>query len=295
MSREILGDCRAVEQNFRNLDRKTREKITSWNGDKSSLLKALFGERDSISDSDEGRSFNAFWNFLLSSDSQEELSELLDKVCSIEQVREMEESSAYKRIHFDWMLAGERTQRTVARLSQQLRRFLDDKAYYENRRISSLLDIIESNALELRDDQPDGDFMEMEGWKPEIRMPMELPLFSPPYTEALSHIMEDVDLSGLDTEVLFNQTVVDKKKLKQRINRLLKEEAQVTLSGVLVDHPLEEGLAELIMYITIAEESPYSFIDERETDFVTWMDKNDHLRKAGIHRIVYHRKGYEQQ
>jgi hypothetical protein len=32
-----------------------------------------------------------------------------------------------KRVHYDWLEAGEHTQRTVALLSQELRRFLDDQ------------------------------------------------------------------------------------------------------------------------------------------------------------------------
>ena len=56
-SGELLSDFRAVEQNFRDLDRATREKIASWTGDKSALLGTLLGERDSISGSDEGQSF----------------------------------------------------------------------------------------------------------------------------------------------------------------------------------------------------------------------------------------------
>jgi hypothetical protein len=54
-------------------------------------------------------------------------------------------------VHHDWLEAGEHTQRTVAQLSQQLRRFLDDRAFLENRRILDLLHGIESKALALRE------------------------------------------------------------------------------------------------------------------------------------------------
>jgi hypothetical protein len=42
-------------------------------------------------------------------------------------------------VHYDWLDAGNHTQRTVALLSQQLRRFLDDQAYLESRRILEIL------------------------------------------------------------------------------------------------------------------------------------------------------------
>ena len=50
-------------------------------------------------------------------------------------------------------------QRTVAQLSQQLRRFLDDQAWLENRRIMDILHGIEAKALSLRSAPPSGDVM----------------------------------------------------------------------------------------------------------------------------------------
>lgn len=75
IARELLGDFREVEHNFRQLDRRVRERIALWEGSKGELLAEIMGERDAIADSDQGRSFRAFWDFLMSSQRQEELSE----------------------------------------------------------------------------------------------------------------------------------------------------------------------------------------------------------------------------
>ena len=74
IARELLGDFREVEHNFRGLDRRVRERIALWDGSKGALLEEIMGERDVIADSDQGRSFRAFWDFLMSSQRQEELS-----------------------------------------------------------------------------------------------------------------------------------------------------------------------------------------------------------------------------
>jgi hypothetical protein len=50
---------------------------------KGALLDEIMGERDAIGDSDQGRSFRAFWDFLMSSRRQEELTELLDQVLAL--------------------------------------------------------------------------------------------------------------------------------------------------------------------------------------------------------------------
>lgn len=153
-ARELLTDFREVEHNFRQLDRRVRERIALWEGSKGELLEDIMGERDAIADSDQGKSFRAFWDFLLSSRRQEELTELLDRVLALPAVADLNPDTRTRRVHYDWMEAGEHTQRTVAALSQQLRRFLDDQAWLENRRIMDILHGIESKALALRDAPP---------------------------------------------------------------------------------------------------------------------------------------------
>jgi len=159
ISRELLSDFREVEQNFRSLDRWVRERIALWEGSKGELLEEIMGERDAITDSDQGRSFRGFWDFLMSSARQAELSDLLERVLSLPAVAELRPDARTRRIHYDWLQAGEHTQRTVAQLSQQLRRFLDDKAWLENRRIMGILRSIEGRSLAVRQTIPGDGFM----------------------------------------------------------------------------------------------------------------------------------------
>jgi Protein of unknown function (DUF3375) len=125
IARELLADFREVEQNFRLLDRRVREQIALWDGSKGALLEEIMGERNAIADSDQGKSFGAFWDFLMSSQRQEELSHLLLQVLSLPAVAELKPDGRTKRVHYDWLEAGEHTQRTVAQLSQQLRETLN--------------------------------------------------------------------------------------------------------------------------------------------------------------------------
>ena len=99
--------------------------------------------------SDQGQSFQAFYDFLLSQARQEELSGLLRSVHELAVITESDPRLAH--IHHDWLDAAERTQATVRQLSEQLRRFLDDQVWFENRRVMDILRDIESRALQLRD------------------------------------------------------------------------------------------------------------------------------------------------
>src|SRR5262249_11726725 len=72
MARELLSDFREVEDNFRKLDRSLREKVATWHGAKGELLDDVLGSRETITDSDQGKSFQAFFGYLLSQSRQEE-------------------------------------------------------------------------------------------------------------------------------------------------------------------------------------------------------------------------------
>lgn len=288
-ARELLSDFREVEQNFRLLDRSTRERIALWDGSKGELLESIFGERDAIDDSDQGKSFRAFWDFLMSLERQEELSGLLDAVFSLQAVRDLKPDSRLKRVHYDWLEAGEHTQRTVALLSQQLRRFLDDQAWLENRRIMQVLHEIEAHALALRESMPEGVFMEVDDVAPTIALPMERPLFSPPLKP---RITDQVITDGDDKVVanaLFDQVVLDKARLVAHVRQALQMREQITLAELLSEHPLEQGLAELVAYLSLAGDDSKALFDEAHRDTVQWCDAQGMSRSASLPRVIFNR------
>lgn len=134
VARGLLADFREVEANFRALDRQLRERIATWSGSKGTLLDHAVGDRNAIAESDQGRSFHAFYDFLLSRERQAEFGELLDKVLRLSALGDTD--PRMRKIHYDWLDAGQRTQATVRLLSEQLRRFLDDQVWLENRRVT---------------------------------------------------------------------------------------------------------------------------------------------------------------
>lgn len=274
-ARELLTDFREVEYNFRQLDRRVRERIALWTGSKGELLEAIMGERDAISDSDQGKSFRAFWDFLLSSRRQEELTDLLEKVLTLPAVADMKPDTRTRRVHYDWMEAGEHTQRTVAQLSQQLRRFLDDQAWLENRRIIDILQGIESKSLALRTLPnktwpPTGSVMEMDEFSAGIELAMERPLFTPAIKPVIASLMLQADDEDVDAGALFDQVVVDKAQLARHIRHALQSRSQINLSELVKLMPLRQGLAELVAYLQLGCESFRSTVDEDSPETIYW-------------------------
>ena len=79
-TRGILADFREVEENFRQLERSLMEQIVTWKKGKGELLEKFFQDRDYIQHSEQGRSFGAFWDYLMNQSSREELDEALGRI-----------------------------------------------------------------------------------------------------------------------------------------------------------------------------------------------------------------------
>jgi flagellar motility protein MotE (MotC chaperone) len=291
LARDLLTDFREVEHNFRTLDRRVRERIALWEGAKGALLEEIMGERDAIADSDQGKSFRAFWDFLMSQTRQEELSRLLEQVLILPPVAAMSPDPRLQRVHYDWLEAGEHTQRTVARLSQQLRRFLDDQAWLENRRIMDILHDIEARALAVREAPPAGDFMHLADSAASIELPLERPLYRPPVKPMIADVELEEGDADVDTAALYAQVVVDRAELSRHIRQALQARSQISLGEVISRHPLQHGLAELVTYLQLAGEWPHAATDEEHQDLVEWQTDDGMVRRARMPRVIFVRNG----
>jgi hypothetical protein len=291
LARELLADFRQVEQNFRSLDRRVRERIAMWDGSKGALVEEIMGERDSISESDQGRSFRAFWDFLMSTRRQEELTALLERVLKLPVIANVQPDLRVRRVHYDWLEAGEHTQRTVADLSKQLRRFLDDQAWLENRRIMDILRGIETKALALRDSHPIDEIMSIADTAADIDLPMERPLHPAAPKPRIADIQPILGEDNIDVTVLFSQITIDKSELARHIYQALQIRSQISLGEICEIQPLQHGLAELVAYLQLASDSFTTVVDENSTDVIMWHGEDAsgqrYAKQARLPRVIF--------
>jgi flagellar motility protein MotE (MotC chaperone) len=287
-ARELLSDFREVEANFRHLDRELRERIAGWTGAKGELLDDILGSRETIADSDQGKSFRAFYDFLLSHARQTELTELIGKVQEIAALGDPD--PRMRHIHYDWLDAGERTQATVRQLSEQLRRFLDDQVWFENRRVIDILRSIEASALRLRDDRAAARLTTtIDGTAPTVVLPMERPLYHPVAKAAIDSTGVHPGDDAFDAPALFGQVYVDPARLSRTVRRALASRPQVGLAALIGEQPLEQGLAELVTYLSLSDPNFRVVFDETSRQQVTWEDEDGLLRSADLPSVVFAR------
>ena len=286
-ARELLSDFREVEENFRELDRSARERIATWDGSKGELLGELLGGRSRIDSSDQGRSFQAFYDLLLSSSSQEELSNLLERIAAIE---ELGVDGRMRHVHHSWAEAAERTQSTVRRISGQLRRFTDDKIVLENRRVLDLVREIEATALRLRDaGAPPEVGLEFEETGVEINLATERPLHSVRPAAQVDSLLPPAEEEDVDTSLLAEQVIVDPARLAEHLRALIPARGTALLEDIVAMYPVEHGVAELITYLALDDDDIEVITDPNEETVIEYYESERPMR-ARMPRVEVRRR-----
>ncbi|WP_447943802.1 DUF3375 domain-containing protein [Microbacterium aurum] len=279
-ARELLSDFREVEENFRGLDRSAREKIAGWEGGKGELLADLVSSRTDITASDQGRSFQAFYDLLLSEDRQSELTDLLEAVQGLPQ---LSVDRRLRGVHHDWADAAERTQQTVRNLSEQLRRFLEDQVWVENRRVLDLVRAVEASALAVRENPPRDVGLEVDQPGVPIALPFERPLYDPQPEVAVDSLPAPAEIDAAELEGLLSQRFVDTERLAENVRAVVPPRTAVALDEIIALYPVEEGVAEILGYLSLDDDG----ITVDTTDDEMTIDYTD---AAGSPRRVRMRK-----
>jgi hypothetical protein len=267
-ARRLLADFRQVEENFRELDTKTRQTIIKSDLAKADLLDDVFRQQDYLWNTDQGKSFRAFWEFLMSERMQEELEELIEKVNNIPVIREIKREQVVDRIKTNLVDAGDKVNRSNDGLIEQLRKFVEQKNLSESRHVMHSIEAIESLLMDHKDkiDQQ-MTLMEIDGlFKPVLTM--DRPLFNPPVKVVFDKMAIEEGAAVGDTKALFEQFYVDIETLRNNVKGMLRYKSQVALSELLAHHHPTKGIAEILGYMQIATTDNRHYVDDEQSEEV---------------------------
>ena len=116
---------------------------------------------------------------------------------------------------------------------------------------------------------------------------VQRPLHAPAVKLAIASARIDAGDEDLDAAVLFSQFIVDKAALAQHVRRSLQQRTQVTLTELLASRPLQQGLAELVAYLSLAAEPGKAVIDDSVQEQVTWRAHSGQRKSASLPRVIF--------
>ena len=284
----ILSDFREVEENFRDLERKLMADLMTWKEGKGELLDRIFSERDIIRSSEQGRSFEAFWQFLMMGVQREALAELMVSLARVEELQPVLAENPIYSMPDDWLRAAVDVEQMVSRLDKQVRRLVDVSTLAEERHIYRLIADAEAWATRLSD-VPQGMFMTMEAAAPEIALPMDRRMFVLPKR---MHLGERDLVDGVaegSVAALFREEAVDAKKLAAQVDAMLEGREAVTLAEIIAAYPLQQGIAELLTYLAIASRRRGSEMEDGAWQEIFYT-RDGHRLAARCEAVVFHRE-----
>ena len=168
-ARKLKYDFSQIEYNFRDLNLQAMEQIASMNEAKDKVLTSIFDVENSIRESDQGKSFFAFWQILTDANKNEELSNMLEELYKIKEIAQFDSSEKLKNLKYDLLSNANKIAKVTSKLMEQLRRYLDDRVWIENKKILELCKQIEKKALEVKEEPPNTkDFMSLPDTKVKI-------------------------------------------------------------------------------------------------------------------------------
>jgi hypothetical protein len=264
-ARELLSDFRQVEENFKRIAREIAERQTQPGITKGAIVGHLLDSHDALRESEQGQSFFAFWNLLLSTDRQQQFQEQVDQVVGLAALSaDHRANQLLRRLIPHLLREGEKVVESHQRMSTNLRRVLDTAHLNERRQVGELLQAIRNAALKLRDAPPaDEDFFYVEDF-PDVFSAMSRPFWQAPESVSLTGSIEnDENEIGLDDLRRFcNLPQIRLEELRRNVVACLEREPTVTLQQVLDLFPLRHGMMEVAGYVIVAASDPHHYVGD---------------------------------
>lgn len=261
-SRRLLADFALIEDIFKNHARQLKEKMVVTQLSKGEILANLLDMHDALDESDQGKSFRAFWNFLMSSSKQNELDRWLTKILRdlsekpyLKGVQHREYLTRLKGFKADLLQRGRKVLSSQNRLTREIRTLLVQNSNQDVRAIQTTIADIKAWCIAGRErfaNLAGETLLEIEH-KPRVNLPLERPLWSEPVETALNFAHALGESSAMDTEIniIKERSTLALWQLEERIDSLLQKRASFTLPELIEAYPPEFALEELVGYLAI--------------------------------------------
>lgn len=273
LARRLIGDFRQIEKNFRDLTDKITTTGLETTANKGSIIASVLDADEKLRESNQGKSFYTFFNFLQSDSKQEELEALIQEVYSLENLSSSDSKyESLRRIQNILIKEAQNIIQSNYRLAEKIRQRLDESNLQENRLVAELIREIQSLALKITDNLPaDSDFCILER-EPELNLFMDRPLHSLQESPSPSFSIDLDSLPKIDLEQnlneIYHQVYVDEAILCDRIENSLANRSEITLAELIQIYPITKGLAEIVFYIEIAQQDKQHYINETKLEYI---------------------------
>jgi hypothetical protein len=289
-AKELVSDFRQIERNFADITKQTQTNYMNQISTKGAVLDYVLKADEELMNSDQGKSFKAFWQFLLSPARQDEFEKIINTLYKREEIRSIDKDQFLRKLKKQLLDSGRKVNRATDKMADQIRKALSDKSLQENKRIKDIINDIKSLALKNQSKLGSkDDFYSIESF-PEIYLPIERPLWEKKDKGLkIDYALENAnnEMSPEIMELLMRNSSINIDELLANIDSLLKYQPKVELTEVINKYPLKKGLEELVTYLWIASNREHHFVDMNSKEEYTLSKNEEETVTIKFPKVVY--------
>jgi hypothetical protein len=283
-AKELLSDFKEVEDNFKGITKGIYQKHAEGSLTKSDILEYTFEALDELKDSQQGKSFYAFWSFLLNPVLQLEWDNLTKELYATLEEKSIPVKDLFlKSMKNHLWTSGQKVYKANDKMAEKLSRIIRENESSKSEATKKIIQDIKKQLVEISKSKntPEISF-ELETTT-EINIPFERKLTKEQSEEVTytnrPKIANDDITSSNQLERLFSQSNIDKELLRNRIKDVLKEKSQTTLLDIVENYGgLEKGLPELFGYIGIVKEFKHVINPDKTQSIVFDADNRKQIK-----------------
>ena len=273
-AKELLSDFKEVEDNFKEITKSIYQKHADGNQSKSEILEFTFEALDELKESQQGKSFYAFWLFLLNPGLQLEWENLTKELYNTLESKNIEINDLFlKGMKMHLYNSGHKVYKANDKMAEKLSRIIRENETSKSEITKNIIQEIKKSLIEIskKRKKPNISF-ELET-DIEINVPFERKLTFE-QTEELIYkerpkLAEGSITNSNHLSKLFAQSNIDKDLLRNRIKEVLKSKSQTTINDIIEKFGgIEKGLPELFGYFGLLKEFKHSISTKKTQSIV---------------------------
>ena len=273
LAKELLSDFKDVDDNFKNIIKDIYQKQIDPTLNKGGILQYTFDALDELKSSSQGKSFYAFWEFLLSRDMQDELEQLINSLFSTLQDRDIVSDDRFLQNMVSHLYeSGRKVYQTNDKMADKLSHIIRENDAARSDAAKRIVQEIKNSLIVISKAKGKLDISLTVEDGLDINIPFERKITfeqseSTEYNQQPENYVLDFD-SLNEIGKVFSNVVIDRKVIEHNLREVLKNKGQTTIAEVVSLHPLNQGLPELFAYFSVLNHFSHKTINEDKQEAI---------------------------
>lgn len=279
-AKELLSDFKEVEQNFKEISKEIYLKHTNTELSKKDVLSFTFDAIDKLKKSHQGKSFYAFWQFLIDRGLKTEWNKLIEELLVNLKEKNIEiDDDFLLGIKNNLFETGLQVYRSNDKMAEKVSNIIRESDSLNKENLKKLLAEIKNLLIQSSKLSKTPDISLLLEGEPEIELNFDKRLTlekkkSRTYDQSPKVNAKNIEQSNQFKKIA-SKRPVNKKILKDNIASVIKEKGQASLAEIIEQHGgINQGLPEVFGYFSVLKNFKHTFNDMKETQILFDEDEN---------------------